>query len=120
MIALIGLIFPLALGDSVEIPASRPVIDTNATNVVQIVDQSFFRNVPARGINSAIAIQPGVVVQGTDAAGMPAFHIRGGRSDEIGYTIEGVGVGDMLYGGRAVAVTAEAVEQLQVHAGGSG
>ena len=120
MNAIFAIVLPLALGDSVEIPACRPLIDSNATNVVRTVDQTFFRNTPARGVNAAMTIQPGVVVQGTDAAGMPAFHIRGGRSDEIGYTIEGVSVGDMLFGGRAVAVTAEAVELIQVHAGGSG
>ena len=108
------------MSDSGQMPASRPLIDTSATNVVHTVDQAFFRNTPSRGINAAIMIQPGVVVQGTDAAGMPAFHIRGGRSDEIGYTIEGVNVGDMLYGGRAVSVTPDAVEQIQVHGGGSG
>ncbi len=105
--------------DSVEIPAPRPLIDRNATNVIRTVDQTFFTNFPARGVNAAILVQPGVVVQGTDAIGMPAIHIRGGRGDEVGYSIEGVGVNDILFGGRAVAVTAEAVELIQVQAGGA-
>jgi hypothetical protein len=106
--------------DSIEPPASRPLIGRNPTTVVRAVDQSFFTNIPARGINGAILLQPGVVVQGIDAIGMPAIHLRGGRVDEIGYSIEGVNVSDVLFGGRAVAVTAEALEQIQVRAGGSG
>ncbi len=97
---------------TVEIVAERPLINKSATNAVRIVDQEFFQKVPARGINTAIATQPGVVVQGG------AIYIRGGRADEVGYRMENVGIADALFGGRAVSITAEAVEQVQVQAGG--
>jgi len=97
---------------TVEIVAERPMINKSATNAVRIVDAEFFQKVPARGINTAIVTQPGVVFQNNN------IYIRGGRPDEVGFRIEGVGVNDMLFGGRAVSVTAEAVEQIQVQAGG--
>lgn len=97
---------------TVEIVAQRPLVNKNATNAVRIIDNSFFQNIPARGINAAIATQPGVVLQGGN------IYIRGGRADEVGYQVDGVGVNDIVFGGRAVNVTAEAVEQIQVQAGG--
>ncbi|HTO93881.1 MAG TPA: carboxypeptidase-like regulatory domain-containing protein, partial [Bacteroidota bacterium] len=104
---------------TVEIVAERPMVNKSATNAVRIVDQDFFQKVPARGINTAIDVQPGVVDQGRNANnGSANIFIRGGRPDEVGFRVEGVGVNDMLFGGRAVSVTAEAVEQIQVQAGG--
>ncbi len=104
--------------DSAQIVAPRPPISKGASNVVYSVDQEFFTNFPARGVDPAILLQPGVMVQGTNAFGEPLIAVREGREGEIGYRIEGVAVNDIIWGGRAVAVTPEAVEQIQVHAGG--
>ena len=98
--------------DVVEIVAERPLVNKSATNAVRIIDNEFFSKMPARGINAAIQTQPGVVVQGGQV------FIRGGRADEVGFQLEGVAVNDPLFGGRAVSITAEAVEQIQVQAGG--
>lgn len=96
----------------VVIIAERPLVNKSATNSVRIIDSDYFDKLPARGINAAITAQPGVVQQGGQ------IYIRGGRADEVGYRVEGVGVNDFLYGGRGLNVTAEAVEQIQVQAGG--
>ncbi len=96
----------------VEIVAERPLVNKNATNAVRIIDSEFFEKIPARGLNAAIQTQPGVVIQGGNV------YIRGGRADEVGYSVEGVPVNDALFGGRAISVTAEALEQVQVQAGG--
>jgi len=96
----------------VEIVAERPLVNKSATNAVRIIDNEFFAKIPARGINAALSAQPGVVIQGGNV------YIRGGRADEVGFQLEGVPVNNILSGGRAVSVTAEAVEQIQVQAGG--
>jgi outer membrane receptor for ferrienterochelin and colicin len=97
---------------TVEIVAERPMINKSATNSVRIIDNEFFSKIPARGTNTAIAIQPGVVVQGGNV------YIRGGRPDEVGFKMEGVGINNIVFGGQALNITAEAVEQIQVQAGG--
>jgi outer membrane receptor protein involved in Fe transport len=97
---------------TVEIVAERPLINKSATNAVRIIDSDFFDKIPARGVAAAIAIQPGVVVQGG------GVYIRGGRADEVGYRVEGANVTDILTGGNGLYTTAEAVEQIQVQAGG--
>jgi hypothetical protein len=96
----------------VEIVAERPLINKSATNAVRIIDSEFFDKIPARGTAAAVAIQPGVVVQGGNV------YIRGGRADEVGYRVEGTNVTDILGGGNGLYTTAEAVEQIQVQAGG--
>jgi len=97
---------------TVEIVAQRPLVNKNATNSVRIIDNDFFNNIPARGINAALQTQPGVVIQGGN------IYIRGGRPDEVGYTLEGVNINDVVRSGRSVNISAEAVEQIQVQAGG--
>jgi hypothetical protein len=96
----------------VEIVAERPLINKSATNAVRIIDSEFFDKLPARGTAAAIAMQPGVVVQGGNV------YIRGGRADEVGYRVEGANVTNILAGGNGLYTTAEAVEQIQLQAGG--
>jgi hypothetical protein len=96
----------------VEIVAERPLINKSATNAVRIIDNEFFDKMPARGVAAAIAIQPGIVVQGGNV------YVRGGRADEVGYRVEGANVTDILAGGNGLYTSAEAVEQIQVQAGG--
>lgn len=104
--------------DSSQIAAPRPPMSGGASNVVHTIDQEFFTNFPARGIDPAILLQPGIMPQGASISGDPILSVRGGREGEIGYRIEGVPVNDLIWGGRTVAVTAEAIEQIQIHAGG--
>jgi len=97
---------------TVEITAERPLVNKNATNAVRIIDNEFFEKLPERGVQAAIALQPGVVVENQN------IYIRGGRLDETGFQVSGVPVNDVLFGGPGAVVTAEALEQTQVQAGG--
>lgn len=97
---------------TVEIIAERPLINKNATGAVRIIDKEFFDKLPSRGLDAVVSLQPGVVQRGTD------FYIRGGRLDETGFTLDGVGIKDIISGGRSVSITAEAIEQVQVLTGG--
>jgi len=99
----------------VEIVAERPLINKSATNAVRIIDSEFFDKIPARGVNAAIAAQPGVVVRGENT-----YWIRGGRPDEVGFRVEGTNTTNVLAGGSYLYTTAEALEQIQVQAGGYG
>jgi len=97
---------------TVEITAERPLVNKNATNAVRIIDNEFFEKLPERGVDAAVALQPGVVVENQN------IYIRGGRLDETGFQVSGVPVNDVLFGGRGAVVSAEALEQTQVQAGG--
>ena len=97
---------------TVEIVAERPLVNKSATNAVRIIDNEFFENIPGRGTNLAISVQPGVVVQNNN------IYIRGSRPDEVGFYVDGVNVTNKMGGGNGLYVAAEAVEQIQVQAGG--
>ena len=97
---------------TVEIVATRPLVNKSATNAVRIIDNEFFANIPGRGTNIALSIQPGVIIQNN------TVYIRGSRADEVGFYVDGVNVTNKLGGGNGLYTTAEAVEQIQVQAGG--
>src|SRR5574341_417543 len=96
----------------VSIVAERPLVNKNATNAVRIQSAEDIQNLPLRGVGAAIALQPGVVVQNG------LLFIRGSRSDEVGYYVEGANARDGNTGTNVVAVIPEALEEFQVQAGG--
>lgn len=96
----------------VVIVAERPLVNTNATNATRIQSYEDFKNMPVRTVNAVIALQPGVVVQNG------ALYVRGGRNDEVGYYLEGASTRDADDGVNAITVIPEALEELQLQAGG--
>ncbi len=97
---------------TVEIVATRPLVNKSATNAVRIIDNEFFDKIPGRGTNVALSVQPGVVIQNN------TIFIRGSRADEAGFYVDGVNVTNQINGGNGLYTMAEAVEQIQVQAGG--
>jgi hypothetical protein len=97
---------------TVEIVAERPLVNKNATNAVRISNSDDIAAIPVRGINNILAVTPGVVVQDN------TVFIRGGRIDEVGFYLEGVPVNNPMTGGRGVNLVQDALEEIQVQAGG--
>ena len=114
--------FPLPSEDvqveAVEIVAERPLITKSATNAVSILDNVSMEQLPVRNLTSVFSIQAGVVQRGVDANGNANLYIRGSRADESGFQVDGMSINNVYAGGRAVSVNNEAVEQVQVQAGG--
>lgn len=96
----------------VEIVAERPLVNKSATNAVRITTSEDIANLPVRGINSVIALSAGVVLQDN------TVFVRGGRQDEVGFYLEGVSITNPMVGGRAVTLVQDAIEEIQVQAGG--
>ncbi|HTO94376.1 MAG TPA: TonB-dependent receptor [Bacteroidota bacterium] len=97
---------------AVEVVAERPLVNTSATNAVRITTNEDIDALPVRGINGVLALSPGVVLQDN------TVFIRGGRQDEVGFYLDGVSITNPMVGGRAVTITQDAVEEIQVQAGG--
>ena len=98
----------------VVIVSQRPLIEKTSTNAVRIIGSEEFDNLGIRNLNDMVALQPGVVLQNGITS------IRGSRPDETGYTVEGADVKDILNrnGGSVVTVTADALQEVLVQAGG--
>ena len=98
--------------EEVVIQAERPIIDKNATNAVRIVEAEDLEILPGRGLGSVINLQPGVVID------EGVLHIRGSRSDEVGFYIDGASVRNPVSGVTAISVIDEALQEIQLQAGG--
>lgn len=94
------------------IVAERPMVNKNATNAVRIQTSEEIEKLPVRGIQNAVILQPGVVFQDN------RLYIRGGRSDEVGYYVEGATTRNVMDGTNLTTIIPEALEEFQVHAGG--
>jgi len=98
-------------GETVEVTASKPLIEVSATNVSRTIDSEAIENFAVRNVTSMVASQAGVVVQ------HDGMHIRGSRSEEIGYTLEGASMTGA--GGKVVSnAIPEALEAVAVQVGG--
>jgi outer membrane receptor protein involved in Fe transport len=97
---------------TVEIVAQRPLIQKDNTNAVRITNSDDIDALPVRGVQGIIGLTAGVVLQNN------TVYIRGGRSDEVGYYLEGVSVTNPIAGGNAVRVSQDAIEEIQVQSGG--
>jgi outer membrane receptor protein involved in Fe transport len=97
---------------AVQIVAERPLVNKSATNAVRVLTSDELQAIPIRGLTGVFALQPGVVLQDNN------LYIRGGRSDEVGYYVEGASSRNVLNGQNAVTVIPEAIEEFQIQAGG--
>jgi outer membrane receptor protein involved in Fe transport len=98
--------------DEIEVIAQRPLIQRDNTNKIRTTTSEDIDNLPVRGVDNLIAFTPGVVLTAD------AIFIRGGRQDEVGYYLEGVNIKDPESGGRSVTIPQDAIEEIQVQAGG--
>lgn len=97
---------------TVEIVAARPLIQKDATNATRITTSEDIDALPVRGVNNIVALTAGVVLKDNNV------FVRGGRIDEVGFYLEGVSIKDPLFGGRAITLSQDALEEIQVQAGG--
>ena len=65
-----------------------------------------------RGIDNIITLTAGVTNVNGDIS------IRGGRADEVGYYLEGISISSPNSGKRAITLSQDAIEEIQVQAGG--
>ncbi|UCD19221.1 MAG: TonB-dependent receptor [candidate division WOR-3 bacterium] len=87
----------IELDAPVVVVAKRPVIEIDMTSKETRITREQFDITPIEKPTEAIALQGGVT---TDAAG--ELHVRGGRSGELAYYIEGIEVSNALLGNAPV------------------
>lgn len=99
-------------GQRVEVTVERPLVQPTATNAVRSITAEEFEGIPTRDVQDIYAIQAGVVEQNGQ------IHIRGGRSSETGYMLEGASIKSMVGSDAVVTTIPEALEEINVQAGG--
>jgi len=100
-------------GQEVVIIAKRPLIEKGETNEVHRLSSEDLENMPIRGVNAAVSSMAGVVQDGGN------LHVRGGRSDEMAFYVDGVNVTRPMGGNNnTMSVIQNAIEMVQTQTGG--
>ena len=102
-------IMPVAAveGDEVEVLGSRPLVERGSTSKKITVDKEAIQSLPIRDMSELYSLQSGVVKVESKTRGIPnhqergleEVHVRGGRSGEIAYMIDGMYVRNPIFGG---------------------
>ncbi|MCZ6674083.1 MAG: carboxypeptidase-like regulatory domain-containing protein, partial [Verrucomicrobia bacterium] len=100
------------LGMEVVVTAERPMIVKDQTSSAAVVGALELEALPIDQVEEAITLQTGVV-QGADGG----IHIRGGRSNEIQYLVDGIAVTDPFSGTNGVQVENNSIQELTVVSG---
>jgi hypothetical protein len=95
--------------DEIVVIRERPLIQTDVTATTFVVDGAELRSLPFTQPFSYLGTRPGVTLEG---------HVRGGKTTEVGYLVDGLPVQDVMGGGLATVLPVSAVEGMTVHTGG--
>lgn len=98
--------------EEVEITWEKPPVDIHETSMRSTMRGETIEELPVETVEQILKVQAGMV---TDASG--ELHLRGGRSGEIVYYIDGQKVENPIDGLSPLFINREAVEELTVLSG---
>ena len=99
------------MGETVVV-ASRPIIEKDVTSKQSVISADEIINMPAENVQEILTTKAGFT---TDADGN--IHVRGGRTGEIAYMVDGMYVEDPLYGGFNNSMNKDAIEEMIILSG---
>ena len=94
----------------VVIEAERVIIQRDQSSTIQRTNAEDLATLPVNSISGILQLQTGVVNTG-------ALHIRGGRSGEVGYYLDGYRVEDPLFNGSVLEVNNQAIQEMELLSG---
>ncbi len=100
--------------EGVTVIAAKPLIKKDVTQTTRIIEADEIASMPRDTVNGILQTQAGVAVLNSTGS----VHIRGGRSMEIKYLIDGIPVNDPIGRGLGLQISANALEQMEVITGG--
>ena len=98
-------------GEEVTVTANANLVRTDLTSSEFRVTAESIESLPVQEVGDLLRTQAGITGSGG------AIHIRGGRSKEVAYFVDGVRVTDSYDGSVAVQIENEGIEELQIIAG---
>ena len=108
--------FDLSLGaveyDTVIVEAKESKIQTNVTQKERTMNQELLDEAVSSNIMAAVANNAGVVGSGNN------LHVRGGRTDEVGYMVDGMSIVDPVTKGLGATINKNAVSEVKFISGG--
>ena len=98
--------------NEVVIIAEKPLVRKDLTSSEARVSAEKIETMPVQEIGGILDLQAGIT-RGTDGQ----LHIRGGRSSEIAYMVNGISITDDYDRGQSLTVENESIQELQVISG---
>jgi len=90
----------------VIIRAERPMIQKDITATISVVSSEQIKLLPVKNFVEVLQLQAGVVGEGND------IHVRGGRSNEVAYLIDGMYVKDPVLGTLGTRINNDAIQEM--------
>ncbi len=97
----------------VIVVAERPLIQKDVTAKATIIEAEAFAEMPITNFQGALATQAGFTTDENNE-----IHVRGGRSGEVAYMIDGIYVRDPYSGGFGSQLDKYSIKELQIITGG--
>ncbi len=98
--------------EPVTVVFEKPPVDLEDTGQRITVAGDFVRSMPMQNTDEILEFQAGV-----SASADGELHIRGGRSGEVGYIVDGLRVDNPLYGTGATGANRHTLQELQLLSG---
>ncbi len=103
-------------GEEVIVEAERPVIVRDQTATTTTIEEEDLENMPINSYSDIIDNVAGVI-ENDNGGGDDGIHIRGGRSGETAYLVDGFYVKDVINGGMATDVARGGISELSIITG---
>ena len=97
---------------SISVSAEKPAIENTLTSSKQTIDASVFANQGINNVNDLVSTLPGVATIGEGE-----LHIRGGRTGEELYLVDGASTNNALFNGNAIPVNPGAIQEMELITG---
>jgi outer membrane receptor for ferrienterochelin and colicin len=97
--------------DEIVVTARTPLIQKDVTSSISVITREEIDALPVSTFTELLSLQAGVTGSGS------SLHIRGGRSNEVAYMIDGTIVVDPLLGGLATDINNDAIQEMSLLSG---
>lgn len=98
--------------ETIVVVANTPLIRKDLTSSQTVIDDAVIEALPVESVDQILSLQAGIV-KGVGGE----LHIRGGRSNEIDWTINGISVQNPFDNSRTVTISTNAIQELSVVSG---
>ncbi len=98
--------------EAVVVEGKKDILKKDITSSQSSITSQQIKELPVQEFNDVLQLQAGV---SKDAGG--GFHIRGGRSSEIAYQVNGISITDPYDNSRGIDIDNSSIQELQVISG---
>ena len=100
--------------EGITVTAVKPLIKKDVTQTTRIIEAEDIAAMPRDSVNGILQTLPGVSVLNSTGS----LHVRGGRSTEVKYLVDGIPISDPIGGSLGLNISAKSLEQMEVITGG--